>query len=111
MYLVIKTSQEEVDRKGSLFEAARGHWKLNPGHASQCSHAIIALRGDKDIKAVYNIDGWYPSTIVDDKYVFAGDVNSELENKLVGKTLNPKLTAQGRENPILYVQESELLEV
>lgn len=110
MYLVIKTSQEEVERRGSLFEAARGHWVLNPEHASKCSHAIITLRGDKEVKAVYDIDGWYPSTLLDDRYVFAGNENLDLESKLVGRTLNPRLTAQGRENPISYIEESKLLE-
>lgn len=110
MYLVIKTSQEEIDRQGSLFEAARGHWRLDPNHASQCSHAVIALLGNKDIKAVYNIDKIYPSTLIDGRYVFSGDTDKALESKLVGKTLNSRLTAKGLENPILYVEEKELLE-
>ena len=53
MYLLIKTSQEKVNEQGSLFEAARGHWYVNPKRASQCSHAIVTLRGHKDVKAVY----------------------------------------------------------
>lgn len=111
MYLIIKTSQEEIDRQGSLFEAARGHWRLNPEHAKQCSHAVIAMIGHKDIKAVYNIDGIYPSTLLDGRYVFAGNNNPALESKLVGKTLNSKWRAKGLENPILYSEENELLEV
>ena len=111
MYLVIKTSQERIDATGSLFEAARGHWRLDPDHASECSHAIIGLLGSKDIKAVYSIDKWYPSTVLDDRYVFSGETDEELESQLIGKTLNSRLTARGLENPILYVKENELLEV
>ncbi len=110
MYLLIKTSEESIKREGSLFEAARGHWRLDPNHASQCSHVVVTLLGTKDVKAVYTIDKWYLSTIFGDRYVFSGETDKQLENKLVGKTLNPRLTAKGLENPILYVNEDELLE-
>ena len=33
------------------------------------------------------------------------------ESKLVGKTLNSKWRAKGLENPILYSEEDELLEI
>lgn len=111
MYIVIKTSQEEIDRQGSLFEAARGHWRLDVDRASTCSHAVIALIGQKDIKAVYKIDKWYPSTLIDNRYVFSGEPDIVEEKKLVGKKLNSKWTAKGLENPILYPKENELLEV
>lgn len=110
MYLVIKTSQEQVDRCGSLFEAARGHWRLDPNHASQCSHAVISLIGSKVIQAVYTIDKWYESTLIPGKQVFAGNVDSTLENKLVGKILNSALCKKGMEYPTLYVEEKDLLE-
>ena len=111
MYLVIKTSQERIDATGSLFEAARGHWRLDPEHASECTHAVVTLLGSKDVKAVYNIDKWYPSTVLDDRYVFSGDIDDKLASQLVGRTLNSRLTARGLENPVLYVEEDELLEV
>jgi hypothetical protein len=111
MYLIIKTSQEEIDRQGSLFEAARGHWRIDPDRASTCSHAVIALIGQKDIKAVYKMDKWYPSTLIKDRHVFAGEQDPVEEKKLVGKTLNSKWRAKGLENPILYSEETELLEV
>lgn len=109
MYLLIKTSSEEADRCGSLFEAARGHWDLNPENASKCSHAIVAFRGEKDIKGVYKIDKWYPSTLVKGRYVFAGEPDNRLKN-LVGKKLRNNLLLRGRKNPISYVKEYELLE-
>jgi hypothetical protein len=111
MYLIIKTSQEEIDRQGSLFEAARGHWRIDPERASNCSHAVIALLGQKDIKAVYKMDKWYPSTLIENRHVFAGEPDLIEESKLVGKALNPKWRAKGLENPILYSEENELLEV
>lgn len=109
MYLLIKTTNETVAQKGSLFEAVRGHWKLNPDHASQCSHVIATIIGSKQVDGVYNIDKWYPSTLVDNKYVFSGDVDEQLEKQLVGKELNTELFAKGLKNPIIYVEEKELL--
>lgn len=111
MYIVIKTSQKEIDKTGSLFEAARGHWSLNPNRASQCSHAVITLTGHPDIKAVYKMDKWYPSTLINNRFVFAGEEDPVEERKLVGKILNKKLRVKGLENPILYVEEKELLEI
>ena len=109
MYLLIKTSQEKVNEQGSLFEAARGHWYVNPKRASQCSHAIVTLRGHKDVKAVYKIDNWEHSFYR--RHHFNGSTDNTLENKLVGKELNNNLFTKGRKNPISYVQEKELLEV
>lgn len=111
MYLVIKTSQDRINKTGSLFEACRGHWRIDRNRASNCSHAVVTLLGQKDIKAVYKIDKWYESTLIPGKGVFAGEPDVEEETKLVGKTLNSKWRAKGLENPILYSEESELLEV
>ena len=110
MYLLIKTTNETVEHCGSLFEAVRGHWKLNPDHASQCSHVIATIIGSRQVDGVYNIDKWYPSTLVDNKYVFSGDVDEQLEGQLIGKELNSKLFTKGLKNPIIYVEENELLQ-
>lgn len=111
MYLIIKTSEERIISQGSLFEAVRGHWRLDPAHASECTHAIAVVIGTKKVADVYSIDMLYPSTVCEGRYVFSGSRDDSLCEKLVGKTINPKLTARGLENPILYVNEDELLEV
>lgn len=110
MYMLIKTSKEEIEKRGSLFEAARGHWRIDTSRAANCSHAIIALRGNKDIKAVYKIDKWYPSTLLEGRHVFAGSEDEQLERALKGQVLNKKLTVQGQNYPILYVKENEILD-
>lgn len=111
MYAVIKTSQEEIEKRGSLFEAARGHWRADIDRLSGCSHAIVTLRGCRDIKAVYRIDKCYPSTRVDGRCVFAGDIDEQLNRALVGKTMNKDLFKKGKNYPVLYVEESNLLQV
>jgi hypothetical protein len=109
-YLVIKTSKSKISECGSLFEAARGHWKLNINRASKCTHAILALVGCKEVKDVYKIDKWYPSTLRENSYVFSGSPDEDLRKKVVGKKLNKKLTQQGQGRPTLYTSEDELLD-
>ena len=111
MYLVLKSSQDRIDQTGSLFEAVRGHWKLDPTHASQCSHVIATIRGSEKVEGVFSIDNWYPSTVLDDRFVFSGQQDPVLESKLLGKKLNPTLQKQGQQNPVLYVEEQDLLEI
>ena len=108
MYILIKTSQEQIKACGSLYEAARGQWYLDSDRAEQCSHAIIAIRGERDIKAVYKINEW--KNIFYNRYAFTGSKDNVLENKLLGRTINHKYFAKGRRNPIAYVPESDLLE-
>ena len=110
MYLVLKTSKEEVEKKGSLFEAIRGHWRLDPSNAKKCEGVVVSLLGKKEIEEVYKVDEWYASTLAEGRYVFAGSVDENLSKALVGKKLNKRLTAKGLENPVLYVEEKELLE-
>lgn len=110
MYIVIKTTDDKITQTGSLFEAARGHWRLDPQHASQCSHAIISIVGNKNIQDVIKIDKWYESTLVDNKYVFSGQRDKQLFNQLVGKQLNSNLCIAGAQNPIQYVEEQNLLQ-
>ena len=109
MYLLIKTSPEKVQEEGSLFDAAKGHWYVNPDRASKCSHAVITLRGNRDVKAVYKINEWKHSFYK--RYNFEGIIDNALENKLVGKIINSKFFKKGRKNPIAYVKSNELLEV
>ena len=48
MYLVLKTTNDKIVQMGSVFEAVRGHWVLDPEHAQQCSHVIAVV--DKQVK-------------------------------------------------------------
>ncbi len=108
MYLVVKTSLEEVEKQGSLYEAGRGHWYLNPFKAERCSHAVITLKGSRKVRAVYKINDWKKT--LPHRYQFEGVEDIILSSKLIGKTLNLSLFRKGQRNPISYVEESELLE-
>ena len=111
MFVVLKTSEQKLNEYETLFEAARGHWRVDILRASKCSHAIVTMKGCKDIKAVYKIDKWYKSTRVKGRSVFAGETDKQLENILVGKKLNKNLIARSAQYPVRYVSENELLAV
>ena len=115
-YIVIKTSEERMEECGnSLFEAARGPWRIGRRRyptISEYTHAVILLKGYKDIKAVFKIDKWYPSTTSENRYVFAGEEDKEISKKLVGKLVNKSLIAPGRQFPLIYLEDAiDLLEL
>lgn len=111
-YVVIKTSYERIDEcGGSIFEAARGPWRIGRRRyptISSYTHAVILLRGDKDIKAIFKIDKWYPAGLDangHDRYVFAGEVDKKLSEKLVGRIANRDLFKKGRQFPLIYLED------
>lgn len=109
-YVVIKTSHERIEECGnSLFEAARGPWRIGRRRyptISEYTHAVILLKGEKDIKAVFKIDKWYPSTTMENRYVFAGEEDKKLTKILVGKTANNNLFKKGRQFPLVYLDDA-----
>lgn len=107
MYLILKVTEEQILNCGSIFEAARGHWVLDPNNARKCENVVVVT--NKKIKEVFNVDEWYPSTLCEDRYVFAGVPNRDLTKRLIGKEINPDLCLKGAENPVRYVDENELL--
>lgn len=106
MYLVLKTSMDKIIQMGSVFEAVRGHWVLDPEHAKQCTHVIAVT--DKQVKGVFTLDKIYKSTLCGGRYVFSGETDVNLNNKLRGKEINSILCLKGAENPVRYVDEKEL---
>ena len=108
-YIVIKTSHERMEECGnSLFEAARGPWRIGRRRyptINKYTHAVILLKGEKDIKAVFKIDKWYPSTTSDNRYVFAGEKDEKLSKILVGRKANSDLFKKGRQFPLIYLED------
>ena len=105
-YLVLKTSEERVATSGSLYEAIRGHWVLDPEHAKECDYVVAAI--NKKIQAIYKPDKWYKSTVLDDRYTFAGIEDKELTNIYIGKELPASLCLKAAENPVRYCEELEV---
>lgn len=112
-YVAIKTSYERIEEcRGSVFEAARGPWRIGRRRyptISDYTHAVILLKGHKDIKAVYKIDKWYPAGLDEkgyDRYVFAGEEDKEMSKKLVGRKANPDLFKPGRQFPLIYLEDT-----
>lgn len=107
MYLLLKTTRDKIVQMGSIYEAVRGHWVLDPEHAQQCTHVVAVV--NKIIREVFTLDKIYKSTLSGARYVFSGETDIALTSKLRGKEINPDLYLKGAENSVRYVEESELL--
>jgi len=107
--ILIKTSYEEIKRVGSLYEAIRGHWYLRLVRAKNYTHVIAAIKGEKDIKAVYKVLKWEESDTCGNRIMFEGVPDTNLEKLFVGKELNPNFFTQGRRNPCSYIEENTSL--
>lgn len=118
-YVVIKTSYERMEEcNNSLFEAARGPWRIGRKRyptISDYTHAVILLKGNKDIKAIYKIDKWYSAGLDEkgyNRYVFAGEEDKKLSKKLVGRKANSELFRQGKQFPLIYLEDTmDLIEL
>ena len=106
--MVIKTSIERIKEcNGNLDPAIQEAWYVNFNRASQYTHVVVTFRGCRDIKAIYKIEEWEHGW--KNRYIFKGYRDIFMENKLLGKELNPILFKQGRRNPVAYMEENELL--
>ena len=112
-YIAMKTSRKKVEEcGGKLSDAARGPWVIGKDRypsVSKYTHAVIFFKGEKDIKAVYKIDKWYfydYDSAGHSRYVFAGDIDKKLEKRLVGKKGNSNLFKQGRQFPLIYLDDA-----
>lgn len=118
-YIAVKTSREKITECGNLlFEAARGPWAIGKKRyptINQYTHAVVFFKGEKDIKAVYKIDGWYfydYDIKGHSRYVFAGNTDKNLEKKLIGKKGNSNLFKRGRQFPLIYLEDAiDLIEL
>ena len=107
--ILIKTSYEEIKRAGSLYEAIRDHWYLRLARVKNYTYVIAAIKGEKDIKAVYKVLKWEESDICDGRIMFEGIPDTNLEKLFVGKELNSDFFIQGRRNPCSYIEENTSL--
>lgn len=106
--LVLKTTADTIVTRGSLFEAVRGHWTLDPERASKCEKVVAIV--DQKIRGIYSLDKIYRSTLDETKYVFAGAMDEQLTLKYMGKNLNKDLCIKGAENPVRYTTLDNLID-
>lgn len=99
--LYIKTGEDTIKAKGSLYEAVRHSWKLRPESASQADY-VIAVVGQV-CQGVFKPSRWSPSTDRDGRFEFEGqEVFGDVAARYVGKLIPEDKRKLGQANPVQY---------
>ena len=99
--LYIKTGEDTIKEKGSLYEAVRQSWKLKPESASQADYVIAAI--EQVCKGVFKPTRWTPSADREGRWVFEGDeIFGEVADKYLDKLIPEDKRKLGQANPVRY---------
>lgn len=103
-----------------LYEATRGHWRVNIDNAKSVDYVIPVYFGM--MLEVYSVIDWYPALssfmerldaeemerIDRNRYEFIGNIASdEIRKKYVNKSVSG-LFVQGNSNPIMYINNGQV---
>lgn len=102
-FIIIKTRQEVIDKRGDRYEATRSAWKLDPKKANKYPYVLSVTNGI--VKAVYKIDekGWTKHPTREGRYYFEGDEAEKRIAKLfLDKRIPNKYRKKGQASPFLY---------
>ena len=96
-YVIIKTKDSTVAKRGSLYEATRYKW-LAGNKITQYSFVISVI--DTIVKEVYIVDKWEKN---DGRWEFFGkEASGEAYQKLIGKRIPKKYRKKGMASPVVY---------
>ena len=104
-YILVKTTENCVAQRGSLYEATRYAWKLNFERARHCKYVFSVIDGI--VREVYFVSEW--RKISQGKYSgrleFSGELaDRRIADRFIGKRIPAKYCKQGCSNPALYKQ-------
>lgn len=103
-YMIIKTTQGRIDFcNGSLYEATRHAWKINPERARLHPYVFSVVGGI--VREVYFVHDWLLVTDGPEKgrYEFIGEkASGEIARQFLGKRIPPYYRERGNQSPFLY---------
>lgn len=100
-YVIIKTSEKNINTNGSLYEATRRAWKASLENARKYKYALSVIYGI--VREVYEVDKWIRSTEVEDRVEFIGHTAPDnIRTLFIGKMIPAKYRAKGLASPFLY---------
>lgn len=98
--VIIKIRQTFVDERGSVYEAVRAAWKIDPNRVK--GRPVVASVGGV-IKGVYTDVKWRKSKKYPERYGFTARESREKAHKaLIGCRLPTQYCRPGQANPIRY---------
>lgn len=96
-YVIIKTKNDMVEKRGSLYEATRYRWSASD-RITHYSFVISVI--DTVVQQVYIVDRWQKNG---DRWEFFGkEANGEEYQKLIGKRIPEKYRKKGMASPVVY---------
>lgn len=100
-YIIIKTKEQVINARGSLYDAVRGCWKNSLSHAQQYRYVLAVVRGVA--QEVYEVDNWHISATEAPRIEFDGKpTTNQIMRRLVGHLIPEKLRKRGVRKPFLY---------
>lgn len=99
--VLIKTRPETVERKGSVYNAVRSAWKLNPQNARKADYVLAVVDGI--CRGVFVAEEWREVKRESIRYEFQGR-RAERKIRLIyeGKRIPNRLRKPGMAAPVLY---------
>lgn len=97
-YVIIKTSQQAISDRGSLYEATRFAWRGNLDKAEEYKYVLAVVNGI--VREVYEVKEWYQYN--PDRIAFTGDVTNAPIASLKGQRIPSYYGKKGAANPFLY---------
>jgi len=98
--LIVKTKQATVDRRGNVYEAVRGRWRVNKARAARAEFVIGMVDGI--CRAVYKPERWKQCSGEQRRFEFEGpEVEGAIKEMYAGKRLPGHMSRN--QNPVLYV--------
>lgn len=98
--VIIKIRPAFIDERGSVYEAVRAAWRIDPAHAAGLP-VVASVEGV--IKGIFTDVKWRKSTKYRGRFEFIAKESQKEEHRaLIDCQLPPKYCKPGQANPILY---------
>ena len=99
--LYIKVRQETVEDRGSLYEAVRWAWRVNPARAADADWVVAVVGGVA--RGVFEVHRWQRSSTNPERWEFRGaEVDNDAARRYVGKLIPEEFRRRGMASPVLY---------
>ena len=99
--LYIKVRPETIAERGSLYEAVRWAWRVNPARAAEADWVVAVVGGVA--RGVFEVHGWQRSSANPGRYEFRGaEVDNDIARRYVGKLIPEEFRRRGMASPVLY---------
>ena len=100
--LIIKTTEEIIEDRGSVYEAVRSCWRLSKSEAKKAKYVFAVVNGI--IKGVFEPKDW-ENVACTKRIAFTGtEAPKKVSQEFVGKRIPEQYMKRGAVNPTMYIK-------